>query len=141
MSGKTLLLSRRSCQRPTTYQRRLLYFRALGAILRAALLAARDANGVQCAANDVISDSGEIFYAASANQHDGVLLQIVADAGNVGGDLDSVGQADAGNFAQRGIWLLRRLSIDTGADTAFLRTSLQRRAGCLISRTLADIAY
>ena len=47
---------------------------ALGAVFRAALLAIFDASGVQRAAHDVITDARQIFYAAAANQHDGVFL-------------------------------------------------------------------
>src|SRR6185503_19658305 len=53
--------------------------RRLGAVLRPTLLAVRHARGVQRAADDVIPDAGEVLHAASADHHDGVLLQIVAD--------------------------------------------------------------
>ena len=118
----------------------VLCFRAFCSVLGAALFAICYAYCVQCSADYVISDSGEIFYAASANQHDGVLLQIVTDAWNVSRDFDSVGQADAGNFAQCRVRLLWRLRVDAGADSALLRTSLQRRTRRLVSRTLAAIA-
>src|SRR5450432_1565881 len=83
-------------QRPTS----LLCLGPLGPVLRTALLAAGDAHCVEGAANHVIAHTGKILHPAAANQHDRVLLQIVANAGNVGGDFDSIGQADASDFPQ-----------------------------------------
>src|SRR5262249_3583593 len=67
-----------------------------------------------------------ILDAAAANQHERVLLQVVADARNVGRDLDAVGEADTGDLAQRGVRLLGRLGEDANAHTALLRAVLQR---------------
>src|ERR1700682_2033901 len=114
-----------------------LCFRPLGSVLRATLLAASDPHRVQSAADDVIAHSREILNPATANQHDRVLLQIVADAGNVGCNLNSIGQSDAGNFTQGGVRLLRSLRIDAGANPTFLRTSLQSGAGRLVPWPLA----
>src|SRR5690349_1996947 len=55
---------------------------ALGAVLRTALLAVRDARGVERAADDVVTDARQILHAAAADQHDRVLLEVVALAGN-----------------------------------------------------------
>src|SRR5579884_4453036 len=56
----------------------------LGAVLRPALLAALDAGRIERAADDVVAHARQVLHAAPADQHDRVLLQIVADAGNVG---------------------------------------------------------
>src|SRR6185436_14965068 len=101
---------------------------ALRAVLRATLLAALHTNGVERATHDVIANARKILHAAPANQHERVLLQVVADAGNVRRDLDAVGQPDAGDLAKRGVRLLRRLREHTHAHTALLRTHLERRA-------------
>src|SRR5579883_1917213 len=61
------------------------------AVLRAALLAVGDADRVHGAAHDVVADAGQILDAPTADQHDRVLLQVVADAGNIGRDLNAVG--------------------------------------------------
>src|SRR5258705_10924703 len=76
------VISRRSAR-----WRRDIYIsllRALGAIERTALLAILDALGVQHAADDVIAHARKVLHAAAADQHDAMLLQIVAFAGNVG---------------------------------------------------------
>src|SRR5512143_2433093 len=82
--------------------------RALGAVLRAALRAALDADGVEGSADDVIANAGEVLHAAPADEHHRVLLEIVADAGDVARDLEAVGEANAGDLAERGVRLLRR---------------------------------
>src|SRR5579863_2689534 len=90
---------------------------ALGSILRTALLAVRDAYRIQRAAHHVIADARQILHAAAADEHNRVLLQVVADAGDVGRDLDAVGQAHASHLAQGRVRLLRCLRIHAGAHT------------------------
>src|SRR5438105_954656 len=53
---------------------------SFGAVFGAALLAVRDALGVERAANGVIPNTGKVLHAASADQHDRVLLKIVSNA-------------------------------------------------------------
>src|SRR3954462_8795317 len=72
-----------------------------GAVLGASLLAAGYAGSIQRAADHVIANTGQIFHTAAADEHDAVLLQVVADARNISSDLDAIGQADASDLAQR----------------------------------------
>jgi hypothetical protein len=102
--------------------------RALRAVFRTTLHAALHADRVERAAHDVIAHAGQILDAAAADEHERMLLQVVADPRNVRGDLDAVGQADARHLAERGVRLLRRLGEDAHADPALLRAVLQRRA-------------
>src|SRR5713101_1643809 len=111
-----------------------LLSRSLGAVFRAALAPVLDALGVVRAADDVIAHAGQILDPAAADQHHGVLLQIVPLAGDIAGHLESVGEADARNLAQRGIRLFRRRRVDARADPAFLRALLHRRN--LVARNL-----
>src|SRR5215472_10732226 len=57
-------------------------FWPLGAVLRTALLPAADTGGVQRSSNDVVAHTRQILHTAAADEHNRVLLQIVADAGN-----------------------------------------------------------
>src|SRR5580692_782529 len=114
---------------------------SLGAILRAALLAASNTYRVQSAADYVIAHSRQIFHTAAANEHDRVLLKIVANTGDISCDFDSIGQTHSGDFTQRRVRLLRSLRVDAGAYAALLRTSLQRRTGRLVPRTLASVPH
>src|SRR5579864_201014 len=108
--------------------------RSLGSVLRSSLLAVRYSDRIQRSTDYVITHARQIFHAPSANEHDGVLLQVVADAGNVGCYFNAVGQPDARDLAQSGVRLLGCLRIDTGANAAFLRAGLQGRTRRLIAR-------
>src|SRR5207237_757529 len=93
---------------------------------RTSLHATRNANRVERAADDVIANARQILHAAAANEHERVLLQVVADAGDVGRHLDAVRQPHARDFSQRRVRLLRGLGEDAHADAALLRAVLQR---------------
>src|SRR5207253_7337163 len=80
--------------------------RPLRPVLRSTLAPVLDADRVQRTAHDVIADAGKILDASAADQHDRMLLKIVSDSGNVGGDLDAVGEPNARHLAQRRIRLL-----------------------------------
>src|SRR5205823_12363740 len=79
------------------------------------------------AAHDVIAHARQIFHAAAANQHQRVLLEVVAHTRDVGRHLDAVGQPHASHLAQRRVRLLRRLREDAHAHAALLWAVLQRR--------------
>jgi hypothetical protein len=74
----------------------------LGSVLGAALHALGDADGVQGAADDVVSDAGEILDAATADEDDGVLLEIVADAWDVRRTRATLRRAELGFL---GVWV------------------------------------
>src|SRR4249920_2201890 len=89
----------------------------LRAVARPSLAALAHARGVQRPADDLVSDPGEVADAAGPDQDDRVLLQVMTLAGDVGGDLDPRGQADAGDLAQGGVRLLRGHRVDARADS------------------------
>src|SRR3954454_4399516 len=93
----------------------------LDAVLGTGLLAVADAGGVERPADDLVAHARKVLDAATAHEHDGVLLQVVPLAGDVGGDLDRAGDADAGDLAKRGVRLLGRGRVDARADAAALR--------------------
>src|SRR5262249_28822526 len=82
---------------------------------------------IQDAADNVIADARQVADTAAAHQHDRVLLQVVAFAGDVGGDFLAIGQADAGHLAQGRVGLLGRHDLDLQAHAALLRTTRQCR--------------
>src|SRR5882762_5756169 len=102
-------------------------FWPLRAVLRTSLLAVFHPRGVQRSAHHVIPHARQILHAASAHQHDRVLLQIVADAGNIRRHFNRIRQANARHLAQCRVRLLRRLRVHANAHAAFLRTACQRR--------------
>src|SRR5439155_4980870 len=98
----------------------------LCAVLAATLLAVAHAGGVEGAADDVVLDRGQVLDPAAADEHDRVLLQVVADARDVGRDLHLVGQAHARDLAQRGVRLLGRHRPHLEAHAALLRGARNR---------------
>src|SRR3712207_1971307 len=112
----------------------------LRAVPAASLLAVADALGVQRAADDLVAHAGEVLHPAAAHEHHRVLLQVVADARDVGGHLDATGEADASDLAQRRVRLLRRRRVDARADSATLGRTLQRRSLGLLDLVLAALA-
>src|SRR3546814_5241234 len=91
------------------------------------LLAVLHTLRIEHAAQDVIAHAGKVAHTAAADQHDAVLLEVVAFAGDIGDDFALVGQTDLGDLAERRVRLFRRRRIDTGAKAALLRVRLHRR--------------
>src|SRR5215218_1689340 len=117
----------------------------LHAVLRAGLLAVRDAGGVERPAHDLVAHARQVLDAPAAHEHDRVLLEVVPLAGDVRRDLHLVGQAHAADLAQGGVRLLRRGRVDARADAAPLRRGdlllaalarLEARRGQLLLRRL-----
>src|SRR5687768_12564942 len=61
-----------------------LLLRPLRSVLGTRASAAFDGAGVERPAHHVVPDAGEVLHAAPADEHDRVLLQVVADSGDVG---------------------------------------------------------
>src|SRR3954451_3439366 len=113
----------------------------LGSVFRAALLAVGDAGGVERSPDHLVPEARQVLDAAPADEHDGVLLQVVSLTGDVCPDLDAVGQANTGDLAERRVRLLRGRRRDARADAALLRGSRERRGlrlGLLRRAALTD---
>src|SRR6478735_7002002 len=81
------------------------------AVLRPALASIADAAAVERAAHDVIAHAGKVLHAAAANQHDRVLLQVVAFAADVARDLETVREPHARDLTHRRVRRLRRRGV------------------------------
>src|ERR687897_1260378 len=112
----------------------------LGAVAGAGLLAVADPGGVEGAADDLVADAREVLHPAAADEHDRVLLEVVALAGDVGRDLDATGQPHAGDLAERGVGLLGRMGEHASAHAAALGRALERRRLHLRRLRLAALA-
>src|SRR5258707_5552250 len=113
----------------------------LRAVTAAGLLAVADALGVQRATDDLVAHAGQVPHPPAAHQHDGVLLEVVAHAGDVGRDLDVAGEPDPRHLAERRARLLGRGRVDARADPAALGAGLDCRGlvlGYLVLPALAD---
>src|SRR5918992_1070933 len=118
----------------------LLDLLALGPVARTGLPAVADALGVEGAADDLVADTGQVLHPAAADEHDGLLREVVADAGDVGGDLDAAGQPHAADLAQGRVGLLGRGRVDARADPPPLGRTLQRRGLGLLDLALTALA-
>src|SRR5438477_207337 len=99
--------------------------RCLHAILRPALLAALDAEAVERPADDMVTHARQVTHTATADEHDRVLLEVVALAADVGGDFLAVRKPHAADLAERGIGLLRGNGLDLETHAALLRAGLE----------------
>src|SRR5262245_1691205 len=88
----------------------------LHSVERTALLAIRDAGGVESPANDLVADARDVLDATAANKDQRVLLQVVPLTGDVARHLEPVREADPGDLPQRRVRLLRRHGGNPRAD-------------------------
>ena len=89
--------------------RRILFARrAFRAVARAGSAALLDAARVKFAPHNGILHT-DVFHATAAQQHDRVLLEVMALARDVGGYFHAVGQPDTSDFADGGVRFPRRL--------------------------------
>src|SRR4030095_4533635 len=110
--------------------------RSLRAVLRSALLAVLHALRIQRPAHDVITHTRQVLYAAAANQHDRVLLQVMTFAADVRDNLVSVHQPHFRYLTQRGVRLLGRRGVHARTYPTLLRAQFQSRALALYARAL-----
>lgn len=75
----------------------------------------------------MVANTRKVFHPAPANEHDRMLLQVVPDPGNVGGDFDPVRESDPGHLPKRRIRLLRIDREDPDAHAPPLGAPLERR--------------
>ena len=93
----------------------------LSAIERAALHTLGHAGGIKSTADDVVTYARKVANPAAADQHNAMLLQVVADTGYVAGTLNVVGKADTSDLAQSR--KLGRRRVLTDRHTAILQSA------------------
>src|SRR5690606_15996570 len=76
---------------------------------------------IQPPADNVITHTRQVLHPSTPHEHHRVLLEVVADPGNISRYLDPVGQANPRIFPERRVRLLGSHRPDPGADTAPLR--------------------
>src|SRR6185295_13930277 len=100
----------------------------LRSVLAAAALPSLHADGIERSPHDVVPHAGQVLHASTADQYDRVLLEVVPDARDVGGDLDPVRQPHSGDLAEGRVGLLGGRGEHANAHPALLRRSLESRA-------------
>src|SRR5271170_3182510 len=79
----------------------------LGAVAAAGLVPLTDARRIERAADHLVPDTGEVLHPATADEHDRVLLEVVPFPRDVGGHLQTAGEANPGHLPEGGVGLLR----------------------------------
>ena len=77
---------------------------------------------VEHSADDVVAHAGEVLHSSAADHHDRVFLEVMFFARDVARHFVAVGEAHAGDFAERRVRFFRRRGVDAHAHAAFLRT-------------------
>ena len=97
----------------------------LRTVFTAALFTVFHTGGIEASANDMVTNTRQIFNPSATDQHDGVLLQVMTFTRDVGDHLDLVCQADLGYFTQGGVWFLGVVVYTLVPNTTALRTTVQ----------------
>src|SRR5690606_11880946 len=83
--------------------------------------------GIQSTANNLVATTWKVLYTTTANEHDGVFLQVVSDTWNVSGNFDATGKAHTCDLTQSRVWLLRGGGVHTGAHATAHWVALKGR--------------
>ena len=117
----------------------LLLLRSLCAVLGTALVAVRDALGIESAADDVVTHAREVTDTAAADKNHGVLLKVMTYTRNVNGRLESVGKSYTGDLTERRVRLLRGGRGDLRANASLLgRADVGRSVGQSVETVLEN---
>src|SRR6185369_15977258 len=116
-------------------------FRLFRAVLGTALLALGHAGSVERSTHRVVAHARQVLDATAADQHDRVLLQVVAFATDVADDLETVGQTYLGDLTQRRVRLLRGRRVHARAYATALRAVLQGRRRALVRLRRPRLAH
>src|SRR5690625_3137694 len=129
---------------PRTAQRRYrlmpdLFLGPLRAVLGASLLTILHAGGVKGSTNDVILHTRKVLHTTAPHQHNGVLLQVVPLAGDVGNHLDAVRQANLRDLPKCRVRLLRRRRVNARTNATLLRIRPQSGGFCSLGLGLSPL--
>ena len=98
----------------------LLLLGNLCAVLGTALCTVGNTLGIQSTADNVVTYTGQVSYSTASDEDNGVLLQVVADTGDIHGCLKSVGQSYSCDLTHSRVRLLRACRGNLCANTSLL---------------------
>lgn len=90
-----------------------------------------DADCIECATDDMVSNSWQVFHPSPPNEDDGVFLEVMPDSRNIGSHFDPIGQSHTGNFSKGRIGFLGSVGIDSNTDASFLGRPYKSRSRSL----------
>src|SRR5690349_4227039 len=106
--------------------RGILLLLHLCAVAAASLLTVLNTLGIEGTADDLVADTGEVLHTTTTDEHNGVLLEVVANTGDVSGNFDATVEAHTRDLTQSRVRLLRSGGVNAGANTAAHRAALKR---------------
>ena len=77
----------------------------------------------------MVTHTGEILYTAATDKNNAVLLKVVANAGDIGTDFNTVRKSYSGDLSERGVRLFGGSCLDSGANASLLGGEPFRSAG------------
>ena len=98
------------------------------------------AGSIQSSSKDVVTYTGKVLHTTAAHKHDGVLLKVVALAGDVCVDLFLIGKSHTGYLTHSRVRLPGSGGVDTHAHTSLLRARIQRARFAFLDDNLASFA-
>src|SRR5660397_256259 len=105
----------------------LLFFWPFRSVFGTTLAPFGHTGRVQVSSDNVIPYTGQVLDSAASDQHNTMFLKVVADAGDVSGDFNPIGQTDSCNFSQSGIRFFRRDGLYRNTHASLLRSFDVRR--------------
>src|SRR5688572_11380814 len=88
------------------------------------------ARGVESSANHVITNTRKVLHTTTTNEHNAVLLEVVAFTGDVTDHFHTVGETNTAHLTKRGVRLLGGRGVNAHAYAALLRAGTKcRRVG------------
>jgi hypothetical protein len=109
-----------------------LFLWLLGPVTGSPLPSILHAFGIQGTTDEVVADARKVLDPAAPDEDDRVLLQVMADSGDIARDFDIIGQTDSSHLAESGVGFFRCGGKNSRADTSFLRAILQSRRLALV---------
>ena len=92
----------------------------LSTVLGTGLHTTIDTLSIQSTTDDVVTHTGKVLYTTATDHNHRVLLQVVADTGDISGDFHTVGQANTSDLTQCGVGLLGGGGTNSGANATLL---------------------
>ncbi len=101
-----------------------LFLRPFCSVLGTALVTSCNALSIKCSTDDVVTATRQVTNSSASDKYNRVLLEIVADSGDIGRSLKAVCESYSGDLTERGVRLLRACGRNLCADASFLRRGL-----------------
>ena len=102
-------------------------FRTLVAVTAAGLTTITHAQSIQNTTDHLIPHTREVTNSSAANQHDRVLLQIVAFARNISSDLFAIRKSHTSHLSKSRVRLFGGYRLHLKTDATLLRAAFQQR--------------